>query len=49
MLTYFFVFGVVLRDRYDPQRQLDQLRALLPGRHAAVAGIQRGRRTGARA
>ena len=44
MLTYFFVFGVVLRDALRQRPQPLRLRALLPGRHAALAGLQRGRR-----
>ena len=44
MLTYFFVFGVVLRARFGTIRTPLRLRALLPGRHAALAGLQRSRR-----
>jgi hypothetical protein len=44
MLTYFFVFGVVIRD---PALTLG-IRALLPRRNAALAAFQRGRRALAR-
>ena len=45
MLTYFFVFGVVLRDALRSRPQPVRIRALFPGRDAAVAGFQRSRRT----
>ena len=45
MLTYFFIFGVVLQQKFNPERPAHRLRALLPRRHAALAGLQRGRGT----
>ena len=45
MLTYFFVFGVVLRTRFGVGPQPRRLRALFPGGNAALAGLQRGGRT----
>ena len=44
MLTYYFVFGMVLRTRFPNDRVELRLRALFPLRHAALAGLQRGRR-----
>ena len=43
MLTYFFVFGVVLRRALRRRSQPDRVRAVFPRRDAAVAGVQRGR------
>ena len=45
MLTYFFVFGVVL-NAFSQRSYAVGLRALFSGRHAALAGIQRSRGTG---
>ena len=44
MLTYFFVFGVVLQSRFGGDTSRVRVRPLFPGRHAALAGLQRGRR-----
>ena len=41
MLTYFFVFGVVLGARFPGAEPL-RVRVVLPGRDAPVAGVQRG-------
>ncbi len=41
MATYFFVFGVVLQTRFGPDQSRTGVRALFPGRDAAVAGVLR--------